>query len=167
MGATELHDTTTSDSSPRPAVRTMFMGTLQRPRRSQAWCQSRSFCQRQERRVPPHRFGLVRAEGLLGEEAAGGGVGAGAAAAAECLVAAVVALAFERRRIAQVAEYRRVVPDSGEALRPGVAGVDREIAAGIDAALVRDEADARAGEAAARHRRQRLAVAGACMTVRG
>ena len=42
--------------------------------------------------------------------------------------------------------------------RACAAGADRQVAARVDVAFVRDEADARAGQAAARHRRQMLSV---------
>src|SRR5215831_7533084 len=106
--------------------------------------------------APAIEVGAVGAERLFGQERAGRGIRPRAAAAANRVVAAIVALAFERLRIAELLEDRRVVPDVLERLHARVAGGDRQVPAGIDAAFVRDEADARAGEAAARHRGQVL-----------
>src|SRR5437868_6608443 len=95
--------------------------------------------------------GLIGAERFLGEERSGGGIGARAAAAADRLVAAFAALAVVGARVAQLREHARAVPDVGKPLDARVARADRQVAARIDFAFVRHEADAGAGEAAARH----------------
>src|SRR5476649_1103569 len=96
----------------------------------------------------------IRTERLLREKTSRRRVGTGAAAAAQRLIAALAALPFERVRVAQLLEHRRVVPDVLEGGLPRAAGADREVTAGVDIAFVGDEADGGAGEAAARHRRQ-------------
>src|SRR5581483_12004949 len=109
---------------------------------------------------PLIEFRTIGAERFLGEEAAGRGIRARTAPAADGDVAAVAALAFVLVGIAQLLEHARVVPDVGEPLDARVAGRGRQVPAGIHRPFVRDEADARSRQAAARHRRQRLLTAG-------
>src|SRR6185503_14600883 len=83
--------------------------------------------------------GPVSTERLLGEKASRGRVSARAASAADCFEAALAALAFVGLRIAKLLKDRRIGPDVGERLDTRVAGADRQIAARIDLADVRDE----------------------------
>src|SRR5262245_52822556 len=105
---------------------------------------------------PTPGIGAMCAERFFGQKRSGSSVGSCATAPATRVVTALAAFPLQRVGIAQILEHQRLVPDVLEALDSRVAGTDRQIAARVDPAFVRDEADARASQAAARHRRQML-----------
>ena len=88
---------------------------------------------------------LVDTEGFFLEHVAGGGVSACPASHADIAKLATAAFSFQIGGIAQKPESAGVLPDVGKSLCFQVAGRYREIAAGIDVAFERDEADAGAG----------------------
>jgi hypothetical protein len=98
-----------------------------------------------------HRSGFVHAEGFFPLPIARHAVRARAAPEADQLEFATAAFAFKDSRIAQLGEKLRRLPDLLEALLPEIARFEWKVAARLDKAFVRDEADPRARETTACH----------------
>jgi hypothetical protein len=94
---------------------------------------------------------FIYAERLFALPVAGHAVRPGSASIADKFELAAPALAFQHARVAQLGKQLGRFPDFLEALAAQVSGFQRQVAARLDYALVRDEADAGSGQATARH----------------
>jgi len=97
------------------------------------------------------RLWLVHAERLFVEIVACSSIGACAASHANVAELAAAAFSFEIVRVAQFVEHDRVFPDLGERLLSEIARQGRQISAGVDFALMRDETDRCASKASFGH----------------
>src|SRR5208337_2761994 len=102
--------------------------------------------------LPPVRLGvfparLVNAEGFFIQVVASGSKGPSAATHAEAAKLAVAAFPFQIIRVSQLLENAGILPNLGKRLPVEVSCQNRQISAGINLALVRNEADPRAGQA--------------------
>src|SRR5215469_10402389 len=82
---------------------------------------------------------LVNTERFLVHKVAGSSVGTCAASHTDVAEFAATALPFQAAGIAEFVEDRRVLPNVGEGLLAQVSSDHRQVAAGIDFALVRNE----------------------------
>src|SRR5579864_139753 len=96
-------------------------------------------------------FWLIDAERLLIHEVAGRSVSASAAAHADVAKFAAPAFTFQPIAVAELCKHCRIVPNICECLLAQIARQRGKVSAGINFALVRDEAHARPRQAALRH----------------
>src|SRR4029077_367426 len=94
---------------------------------------------------------LVDAERFLVHKVAGSSVGTRAAAHADISEFAAAAPPFQAAGIAELVEDLRVLPNVGEGLLAQISGDHRQVTAGIDFALVRNETYSGSRQAALGH----------------
>ncbi len=97
------------------------------------------------------RFRLVYAERLFVEIITGPSEGAGAASQADIAKFAAAALPFQVAGVAQLVEHGGICPNVSERLPTQIASDDRQVAAGVNLALVRNETNTGPGETSLGH----------------
>src|SRR5579872_3570797 len=97
------------------------------------------------------RAWVVNTERFLVEIVASGSVGARAASHADVAKLAATAFSLEIIDIAQLIEHHRVFPDLGERLPFQIPSQCRQVSAGIDFTLMRDETNGSSGQAPLGH----------------
>src|SRR5207244_272118 len=96
-------------------------------------------------------LGLVHAERFFVQKVAGGGISAGTAAHTDVAKLAAATLPFQVVSLAQLAKDFGVLPDFGEALLAEVPRNHGQVSAGINFALMRNEANTGASQTTLGH----------------